>query len=129
MALANRLPTESRSWVEDWPIEAPDTHSSSTSTTARLAKECIAVSRRVLQRVKAHPDVSQATYHALEKSHSSLALWEAGHGVGEGKLDELLAKSQTLSKSMLGPLVNISAILTRSMSTFRRTAYLPSIVY
>lgn len=113
MALAKRLPTEHRPWVEDWTIEAPE--ALSNSTTSRLAKECVATSKQVLKRIKDHPNVSQANYHAYEKSQSSLALWEAGYGVGEGKLDELLAQSRTLRKSMLEPLVNISAILIRSM--------------
>lgn len=113
MALEGRLPTESRSWVEDWHIEAPDTHTK--STTSRLVKECIAVSRQILRRIKANNRPSQATCRAFEKSHSELVLWDTGYGVREGKLDEALGKSRTLARSLLNPLVSISLTMTQSM--------------
>lgn len=112
MALAKWLPTEHRPWVEDWKIEVPD--SPTTSTTSRLTRECVAVSRLLLKRIRARADIPHATFRAYEKSQSSLSLWDAGYGVGEGKLDDLLARSRTLCRSTLSPLVSISAILTRS---------------
>lgn len=114
MALAGILPTDSRSKVDDWKIEAPETYT--TSTTSRLSKECIAVSKQVLKLIKDHTAVTQTIRRTYEKSQSSFVLWDASYGVSEGKLDEMLGQSRTLAKSLIEPLISIGTLLSRSMS-------------
>lgn len=99
-------------WVEDWTIDAPE--SEQRSVASRLVKECVAVFRRVAKQLRSVPDVPNRTYRSYEKSFSSLCLWDAGYGVDEGKLDELLAKSRTLRRSILELLISIGTSLTES---------------
>lgn len=99
--------------VENWNIDAPK--SEERSVVSRLANECVVVFRRATMQLRLIPDVPNAIYRCYEKNSSSLALWDAGYGVSEGKLDELVAQSRTLRSLVLETLISISTSLTDAL--------------
>lgn len=96
--------------VLDWRIE--DTELDSGSVTSRLTKECVSVFRKLMKKLPKERETLQDTFRQLEKSCSSLILWDSGYDVAKGGLDDVLAKSRTLRHSTLGHLINISRALT-----------------
>lgn len=96
--------------LEWWQIE--EVEPDRGSVTSRLTKECVSVFRRHMKKLPKDNDLTQNTFRRLERSCSSLILWESGYEVAKGGLDDALTKSRTLRRSTLEHLVNISEVLT-----------------
>lgn len=82
------------------------------SVASRLTKECILVFRKLMKKLPKENELSIRTFRKLEQSCSSLILWDSGYGVAKGDLDDVLAKSRTLNRSILWALISISRTLT-----------------
>ncbi|KFA79353.1 hypothetical protein S40288_03570 [Stachybotrys chartarum IBT 40288] len=110
MALNRTSSSKDLDWVDEWRAIAVEINSSSTAS--QLTVECLNTFRKVLKQLSDNPKASRASFQSLKQSYSSLALWEAGYGIGQGKLDASLAQSRTLRKSLLELLVSVSKTLT-----------------
>lgn len=100
--------------VLNWYVE--DAGPEQDSVTSRLTKECVSVFKKTMKRLPKGDDLSMGRFQQLERSCSSLILWDSGYDVGEGGLDHVLAKSRALRRSTLRHLVNISGALTERSS-------------
>ncbi|RYP65226.1 hypothetical protein DL770_009053 [Monosporascus sp. CRB-9-2] len=109
MTLSETSDAGKLAWIQDWNIEAAEPDKG--SATSRLAKESVAVFKKILKGLS-NRDIPQQSFRRFETSCSSLILWETGYGVGDGKLDEAFTRSRTLRRSILEPLVSISETLT-----------------
>ncbi|KEY74960.1 hypothetical protein S7711_01308 [Stachybotrys chartarum IBT 7711] len=110
MALNRTSSSKDLDWVDEWRAIAVEINSSSTAS--QLTVECLNTFRKVLKQLSDNPKASRASFQSLKQSYSSLALWEAGYGIGQGKLDASLAQSRTLRESLLELLVSVSKTLT-----------------
>lgn len=106
--------------VLEWRIE--DAGPDQGSVTGRLTKECVSVFRKLMRRLPKE-NITKGTFRSLERSCSSLILWDYGYGVAKGELDDVLRKSRTLSRSTLALLVSISGALTNRSSTVLQSPY------
>ncbi|KAK3290852.1 uncharacterized protein B0H64DRAFT_446673 [Chaetomium fimeti] len=95
--------------VLEWRIE--DAEPDQGSVTSRLTKQCVSVFRKAMKKLPKETAMSQETFRRLERSCSSLILWDSGYDVAKGGLDDVLEKSRTLHRSALGHLINISTAL------------------
>lgn len=99
--------------INDWWVTRS---SQSDSLITRLCTECIEITKYCLRKGKRRSSVSIHSYRNLERTGSSFILWAEGHGVQEGALDEVFAKSWSLQQSVLRLLMSISKILSSSGS-------------
>ncbi|KAF3352608.1 hypothetical protein VDGD_03438 [Verticillium dahliae] len=99
--------------VDEWDISTA--FSDCKSVTSRLCIEVVRAFRSVLRRVKSHKDLPRSLSHRLDKSCGSLTLWAAGYGVREGELDDALAKSRSLRRSISELLVSIGKAVSEGM--------------
>ncbi|KAK2063388.1 hypothetical protein LY76DRAFT_642561 [Colletotrichum caudatum] len=98
--------------IRDWIAEeAPETE----SLVNRLCRRCIPAIKVVLRKTKRNHDVPELAYRSLERSGSSFILWADGHSVVHGNLDDALAKSETLRKSVLELLISIAETISDKM--------------
>lgn len=95
--------------VREWNIKVAEPDPGSAAS--RLVKQCVAVFKRVLKCMSNNPEIPTNLFRRLERCYSSLALWDVGYGIGRGKLDESMARSRTLRRSILEPLVSINRTL------------------
>ncbi|KAM9878516.1 hypothetical protein VDGL01_07368 [Verticillium dahliae] len=99
--------------VDEWDISTA--FSDCKSVTSRLCIEVVRAFRSVLRRVKSRKDLPRSLSHRLDKSCGSLTLWAAGYGVREGELDDALAKSRSLRRSIYELLVSIGKAVSEEL--------------
>ena len=96
--------------VQDWHVE--DHEPDSGSVTSRLTQECVSAFRRFTKNLPKEGELTPIAFRRLERSCSSLILWDSGYGVAKGGLDDVLDTSRTLRRLTLKHLVNISRVFT-----------------
>ncbi|SPO02513.1 uncharacterized protein DNG_05186 [Cephalotrichum gorgonifer] len=116
MELLRSSDTRNLTPVLDWNIE--EAVPEKGSVTSRLTKECVSIFRRLLKKLSQEEILSQEILRRLERSCSSLVLWESGYGVADGGLDDTLTKSRTLRRSTLEHLLNIGRALAHQLPPF-----------
>ncbi|KAG7104462.1 Zinc finger transcription factor ace1 like protein [Verticillium longisporum] len=99
--------------IDEWDISLA--FSDSKSVTSRLCIEVVRAFRSVLRRVKSRKDLPRSLSHRLDKSCGSLTLWAAGYGVREGELDDALAKSRSLRRSISELLLSIGKAVSEEL--------------
>jgi hypothetical protein len=97
--------------IDDWRVSLTSGGWYDSDPISRLTQENVVVFKKLSSRLKRRPDISQNAKHSFDKACSSLVLWDAGYGVGSGDLNEILAASMILRKSMLESLISISKTL------------------
>ncbi|KAH6703840.1 hypothetical protein EV126DRAFT_508381 [Verticillium dahliae] len=103
--------------VDEWDISTA--FSDCKSVTSRLCIEVVRAFRSVLRRVKSRKDLPRSLSHRLDKSCGSLTLWAAGYGVREGELDDALAKSRSLRRSIYELLVSIGKAVSEEQNSYQ----------
>lgn len=99
--------------VRDWDTSGAVTHSSS-SVASLLCAETVKAFRNVARYAERRGnDVSDR--RRLKQNFDTFMLWAMGYGVREGDLDEALAASWTLQRSILELLVFVGTLLWKSM--------------
>ena len=98
-----------------WRIEEADVDTG--SVTSRLTKECVSVFRRFMRILPKNDAIHPEAFRQIERSCSSLILWDKGYDISTGEIDDVLAKSRILRRSILERLISISETLSDSWST------------
>ena len=100
--------------VLTWRIEEADADTG--SVTSRLTRECVSVFRRFMRILPKSDVIPPKAFRQIERSCSSLILWDKGYDISSGDIDNVLAKSRKLRRSILERLISISEILSDSWS-------------
>ncbi|KAF5639309.1 ankyrin repeat [Fusarium sp. NRRL 52700] len=95
--------------VREWNVKVVEPDPSSAAS--RLVKQCAVVFKKALKSMSNNPNIPTNLFRRFERCYSSLLLWDEGYGIGRGELDVSMARSRTLRRSILEPLVSIARTL------------------
>ncbi|OHF01592.1 hypothetical protein CORC01_03082 [Colletotrichum orchidophilum] len=95
--------------VSKWDVDASD--KDARSVAGVLCTETIRAFRGIVRNIERRDDLPQSNRHCLKKTCDTLILWASGYGVNEGDLDEALATSWVLQRSMLELMVSVGSLL------------------
>jgi hypothetical protein len=81
--------------IERWREDADSASDQHKGIVSRISDSCIDCLRDILQH--AAPEcITKSSAGTLRKCYAMLNLWADGHGVGDGRLDNLLERSTEL---------------------------------
>ncbi|KAL2876272.1 hypothetical protein SGCOL_008445 [Colletotrichum sp. CLE4] len=99
-------------------VHEPDSGTASRDVPSIARILCIAAVRElkgVVRLAELRDDLSRSNRHCLKKACDTLTLWASGYGIPEGDLDEALATSWILQRSVLELLVSIGNLLLNKL--------------
>ncbi|KAF2116697.1 hypothetical protein BDV96DRAFT_645109 [Lophiotrema nucula] len=105
------------SLIQDWQATAlVEPESKDSGIIARLAHGCIDFLALLLQALSQSRTIPRKSENALRRSHATLKLWAEGHGVSEGRLDDILDRSRSLKFTTLTALNALCKVLIARLS-------------
>ena len=103
-------PYASKDRIEQWREETSSTPERYHGIIARISNTCLSLLRISIQHCSP-PLVLAPDERTLRQCYSMLQLWDHGHGVTEGRLDDRLERSTEVSQATIEVLIHLLGCL------------------
>ncbi|KAJ6272255.1 hypothetical protein PSV08DRAFT_361332 [Bipolaris maydis] len=108
---------KNREHIERWQQEISSKPEGDHGIIARMFDTCLGLLRNLIQH-SSPTWITTPGHRTLRQGYATLQLWEHGHGVVEGKLDDHLKRSTEVRQATIETLIHLCRCLMDGISNF-----------